>query len=45
MGKVKGIQSELTLHKFLHKKGYNYFNIPKLTPKEITQLIDGELIK
>jgi len=30
------------LYNFLHKKGYNYFNIGKLTYGEILLLIDTE---
>jgi len=29
---------------FLHEAGYNYFNMNALTPKEIRQLIDGQII-
>lgn len=44
MERVKKIQSELSVEEFLHRKGYTYFNIPKLTYKEIQQLIDGHEI-
>jgi len=44
MVKVKHIQGDLSLEDFLHSKGYNNFNMNRLTYKEIKQLIDGDMI-
>ena len=33
------------LEVYLHDKGYNYFNMGKLTHKEIRQLIDGDIVR
>jgi len=41
LDKAKAIGKALSLHYFLHQEGYNYFNMNKLTYKEIWQLIDG----
>jgi len=41
---VKDIEGKLTLHYFLHERGYNCFTIPLLTYKEIRQLLDGHKI-
>ena len=32
----------MSIESFLHSKGYNFFTIPRLSYKEIQQLLDGE---
>lgn len=38
------MQVEAQLYHFLHEKGYNYFNIPRLTYPEIIEMVNGETL-
>ena len=44
MDKINELHKRLGTDAYLHKLGYTFFTIPKLTYKEIKQLIDGDKV-